>query len=240
MYKLLIKVSGQQKQLFCFSDTIIIGRDEKCDLVLPDPSISRQHARIQVEGEVLYTEDLGSQNGIVVDGTKGKNGQQLRIKSKSEIQLGKFSLVLLTEAISDQFYRGKSIVYLPEYDATTLMTATDPETVKLSNRAANTALREQNLINKACIVETSGKQTFPETNTVSFGTAATIKARGMFVGKVAAELTWNGKAHVLKKTAGMLCSVKVNEQAITEQVLTVGCTISIGKDTYKYVMSSDQ
>ena len=162
MYKLLIKVSGQQKQLFCFSNSIIIGRDEKCDLVLPDPSISRQHARIHVKDEALFTEDLGSQNGIVVDGTKGKQGQQQRIKSKSEIQLGKFSLVLLTEALSDQFYRGKSIVYLPEYDATTLMTATDPETIKLSNRAANSALREQNLINKACIVETSGKKTFPD------------------------------------------------------------------------------
>ena len=107
--------------------------------------------------------------------------------------------MLLTEAISDQFYRGKSLVYLPEYDPTTLMAPSDPETLQLSNKAANSALREQNLINKACIVDASGKQTFPETNTISFGTAATIKAKGMFVGKVAAEVSWNGKAHVLKK-----------------------------------------
>ena len=240
MYKLLIKVSNQQKQLFCFSNSIMIGRDEKCDLILPDPSISRQHARIHVESDTLTTEDLGSQNGIVVDGTKIKKGQRCTIKSKSEIQLGKFSLVLLTEAISDQFYRGKSLVYIPEYDPETLMTPIDPETVKLSNKAANNVLREQNLINKACIVDASGKQTFPETNTISFGTAATIKAKGMFVGKVAAEITWNGKAHVLKKTGGMLCSVKVNDQAISEQVLTVGCSITVGKDTFKYVMHSDQ
>ena len=167
----------------------------------------------------MFTEDLGSQNGIVVDGTKGKQGQQQRIKSKSEIQLGKFSLVLLTEALSDQFYRGKSIVYLPEYDATTLMTATDPETIKLSNRAANTALREQNLINKACIVEASGKQTFPETNTVSFGTAATIKARGMFVGKVAAEISWNGKAHVSKRLLGCCVVSKSTNRLLLNKYL---------------------
>ena len=56
----------------------------------------------------------------------------------------------------------------------------------------------RNLLNNACIVDESGKRNFPETSTISFGSAATIKAKGMFVGKVAAEISWNGKAHVLK------------------------------------------
>ena len=73
------------------------------------------------------------------------------------------------------------------------------------DKSANSALREQNLINKACIVDASGKQTFPETNTISFGTAATIRAKGMFVGKVAAEVSWNGKTHVLKRGHVMFC-----------------------------------
>ena len=72
MYKLLIKVSNQQKQIFCFSNSILIGRDKTCELILPDPSVSRQHARIHIDGNSLFTEDLGSQNGIVVDGTKIK------------------------------------------------------------------------------------------------------------------------------------------------------------------------
>ena len=240
MYKLLIKVSNQQKQLFCFSDSITIGRDENCNLVLPDPSVSRKHAQIHVEQTGLITEDLGSQNGIVVDGRKMRKGQRCAIQSKSEIQLGKFSLVLLTESLNDQFYRGNSLAYLPEYDPDTLMKPTDPETVKLSNKEANSVLREQNLINKACVVDASGKKIFPETSTIGFGTAATIKAKGMFVGKVAAEISWNGKAHVLTKKGGLLCTVQVNGQAVSEQQLTVGCSITVGKDTFMYVMHSDQ
>ena len=68
MYKLLIKVSNQQKQLFSFSTSITIGREESCDLTLPDQSISRQHAQIHIVGDEVIAEDLGSQNGIVVDG----------------------------------------------------------------------------------------------------------------------------------------------------------------------------
>ena len=83
MYKLLIKVSNQQKQIFSFSNSITIGRDEKCDLILPDPSISSQHARIHVQGDSLITEDLGSKNGIVVDNTKIK-----RTTMQNKIQIG--------------------------------------------------------------------------------------------------------------------------------------------------------
>ncbi|MBI1946648.1 MAG: FHA domain-containing protein [Deltaproteobacteria bacterium] len=46
----------------------IIGRDQRCDIVLTEPKASRRHARIQ-RGEGGYFEiiDLGSRNGIVVD-----------------------------------------------------------------------------------------------------------------------------------------------------------------------------
>ena len=97
MYNRLIKVRNQQKQLFSFGTSITIGREDACDLVLPDPSISRQHAQIHIVGEEVIAEDLGSQNGIVVDGQRLREGQRLPMKSKSEMQLGKFTLVLLTE-----------------------------------------------------------------------------------------------------------------------------------------------
>ena len=63
-------------------------------------------------------------------------------------------------------------------------------------------------------------ETFRKISTISFGTAATIKAKGMFVGKVAAEISRNGKAHVIK-TGGMLCSVKVNDNSNIEHTLTI-------------------
>lgn len=241
MYKLLIKVSNQQKQLFSFATSINIGRDEQSDLVLPDPSISRQHAQIHIVGDEVIAEDLGSQNGIVVDGQRLRKGQRLPMNSKSEMQLGKFTLILLTDSADDKFYRGRSISYLAEYDASKLIDP-DPsaETLQLSAREATSILREQNLLNNACIIDSSGKRNFPETSTITFGSAATIKAKGMFIGKIAAEISWNGKAHVLKKKGGMLCTIKVNDNSVSEHVLTINDRILIGSSSFQYVLYSDK
>ena len=53
-----------------FTSEFIAGRDDGCGLQLVDPMISRQHAKFEFkEGEWLVS-DLGSSNGILVDGTK--------------------------------------------------------------------------------------------------------------------------------------------------------------------------
>jgi diguanylate cyclase (GGDEF)-like protein len=44
----------------------VIGRATSCDLVLPDPGVSRKHARILREGGAFYVEDLESKNGTFV------------------------------------------------------------------------------------------------------------------------------------------------------------------------------
>ncbi len=241
MFKLLIKVSNQQKQIFSFGTSIMVGREDQCNLVLPDPSISRQHAQIHIIGEEVIAEDLGSQNGIVVDGQRLREGQRMPMKSKSEMQLGKFTLVLLTDSVDDKFYRGRSISYLPEYDPAKLLdNPPQDETLQLSAREATSILREQNLLNNACIVDESGKRTFPETNSVTIGTAATIKAKGMFTSKIAAEITWNGKAHVITKKGGFMCTVKVNDNAVSEHTLTINDRILVGGSSFQYVLHSDK
>ncbi|MCA9070622.1 MAG: FHA domain-containing protein [Planctomycetaceae bacterium] len=45
----------------------IIGRDADSHLVLNDSSVSRKHARILVQNNEFYLEDLGSSNGTHVD-----------------------------------------------------------------------------------------------------------------------------------------------------------------------------
>jgi DNA-binding winged helix-turn-helix (wHTH) protein len=46
----------------------IVGRDRDADLHIDDPSVSRRHARIVVEGDTVSVEDLGSKNGTRVGG----------------------------------------------------------------------------------------------------------------------------------------------------------------------------
>ncbi|MEM6931505.1 MAG: FHA domain-containing protein [Myxococcota bacterium] len=45
----------------------VLGRSEVADLCLPDPTVSRRHARITIEGGKLVVERLTSDNGLYVD-----------------------------------------------------------------------------------------------------------------------------------------------------------------------------
>ncbi|GMV37346.1 MAG: hypothetical protein AMXMBFR61_18540 [Fimbriimonadales bacterium] len=49
----------------------VLGRDPGCELSLAeDSSVSRRHAKVSLEGGVLWVEDLGSTNGTYVNGVK--------------------------------------------------------------------------------------------------------------------------------------------------------------------------
>jgi hypothetical protein len=48
----------------------VIGRSAECQLSLDDPLVSRRHALLSVSAEGLTVEDLGSRNGVQVNGKR--------------------------------------------------------------------------------------------------------------------------------------------------------------------------
>jgi predicted component of type VI protein secretion system len=50
------------------ADTAFVGRREDCEVVLPYSFVSARHARIQVRSGTVFVEDLGSTNGVSVNG----------------------------------------------------------------------------------------------------------------------------------------------------------------------------
>ena len=70
---------------------VIIGRSPECHLTIEDPLVSRQHARIQVLGEEATIEDLGSRNGVRINGRK-IDGAHL-LSDGDRIRLGTQELV---------------------------------------------------------------------------------------------------------------------------------------------------
>lgn len=66
------------------ADGLTIGRIESCDLVLEDHKVSRRHARVIVDHGVVEIEDLGSSNGVLLNGRAVqrhilRSGDKLRI-----------------------------------------------------------------------------------------------------------------------------------------------------------------
>ncbi len=99
MPRLVIKMSHQKAQVYPLKEgETVVGRGEECNLVLPNVSVSRQHARILVGRQNVTVEDLDSQNGIQVN---GKVTKQQPLKPGDEIQVGRFTLVFLSDAKSD-------------------------------------------------------------------------------------------------------------------------------------------
>lgn len=72
--------------------TYLIGRVEGNDIILPSSKVSRQHARIFVRENQCYIEDLGSSNGVIVDGQRIQGERDLG--SASQIRIGDFYLYL--------------------------------------------------------------------------------------------------------------------------------------------------
>ncbi len=50
----------------------MLGRSKDCDIQIMDPNVSRRHAEIRAEDGTFMIVDLGSTNGIEVDGKRVK------------------------------------------------------------------------------------------------------------------------------------------------------------------------
>ncbi|MGF1645664.1 MAG: FhaA domain-containing protein [Kineosporiaceae bacterium] len=68
----VVEVEGHQYVLA--HPVTVLGRDETCDIVLPDSGVSRRHAELVVDSagdqNRLAVRDLGSTNGTFVDGAR--------------------------------------------------------------------------------------------------------------------------------------------------------------------------
>jgi len=67
---LIIKAGPHRGEVFPLAGTAIIGRGNTCDIVLKDNSVSRRHARLDYVQEKFVITDLGSTNGVYVNGIK--------------------------------------------------------------------------------------------------------------------------------------------------------------------------
>jgi pSer/pThr/pTyr-binding forkhead associated (FHA) protein len=84
-----IYVGGQPNRVARKVTTL--GRSRDCDIVVPDPNVSRVHAEIRHEGLEYTLVDLGSTNGVEVN---GKRVMRHTLRDGDQVSLGGAEIVV--------------------------------------------------------------------------------------------------------------------------------------------------
>ena len=65
-----------------------IGRSRECDIVLADSNVSRRHAELRPLGDGWSITDLGSTNGVRVNGRDVRPNEPQALQSGDRVELG--------------------------------------------------------------------------------------------------------------------------------------------------------
>jgi pilus assembly protein CpaF len=90
---MIIRVSGGEdgaRTVEVARDESVFGKHSTSDVVLPDPKVSRRHARLVVEGGKLFLEDLGSTNGTTLGGRPVTS--RVPVSPSDEIVIGPYRI----------------------------------------------------------------------------------------------------------------------------------------------------
>jgi pSer/pThr/pTyr-binding forkhead associated (FHA) protein len=91
----LVTLSWNGSSLEVKQRRVVIGRSRDCDIQLADANVSRRHAELRQEGTSYWIVDLGSTNGLEVNGKRVKRS---KLRSGDTITLGSTELTFARES----------------------------------------------------------------------------------------------------------------------------------------------
>lgn len=98
MFKLVISDDEGKNTVVPFvRDEITIGRKEGNTIRLTERNVSRRHARLRRNGERLVVEDLGSYNGVSVNGAR--IGAETELRAGDQVGIGDYLLAVQAEGL---------------------------------------------------------------------------------------------------------------------------------------------
>jgi hypothetical protein len=90
-----VRHGGQVVEL-TWARPLTAGRAEECDLVLDDSQAARQHCRLELQGDRVLVVDLGSRNGVLVNGLRVDG--EVEVHHGDIITVGKSQLAIARQA----------------------------------------------------------------------------------------------------------------------------------------------
>src|SRR5690242_321600 len=86
------RASGTEEYIQLHQPLMTLGRSDACDIVIPRSTVSRVHARIELQHNRYILSDAGSANGTFVNGERIEGYRQLA--TNDEIWLGTADIAL--------------------------------------------------------------------------------------------------------------------------------------------------
>ena len=72
---LVLETADGSSQKVSIGPSTVVGRAGDCDMVVDDSLASRRHVEVREEGGAFYWKDLGSKNGILLNGERMQEGR---------------------------------------------------------------------------------------------------------------------------------------------------------------------
>ncbi len=81
-------ITGESLNFKLDKSSCVIGRSGQCDVVIPHESVSRKHCQIDYINGELFATDLGSINGVMIDGAKITPNKPVQFQSFFTLSFG--------------------------------------------------------------------------------------------------------------------------------------------------------
>jgi len=94
---IILKGSSLPREIVAEGETLEIGRAPGLGMVIGDNSVSRRHARLRREGEVMLLEDLGSTFGTFLNDKPVAVGGRVRLEDGDVVRFGQVNVVCRLE-----------------------------------------------------------------------------------------------------------------------------------------------
>lgn len=73
---------------------LCIGREPTNEIVVVDAGVSRQHARVLLHNGMVWVQDVGSRNGVFVNGNRVPDHKQIKTGDKVTVGINVFQLAM--------------------------------------------------------------------------------------------------------------------------------------------------
>ena len=139
----LTPAEGEKIEKSFEGNSITIGRSKTCTFTVNSESLSRQHCLIELVNGEFYITDLGSTNGVYIEGTRIEPHQRIRFNNFLNLQISNYDFQVVELEDDTVFSQHK----LPPKQDTTQNLAPTKATKKINFEALNSPLPQPKKVN---------------------------------------------------------------------------------------------